>query len=112
MNIEPLKTILSFSKNKQDTLLDYLPNTIKLKVQNLDLEDKEFYINDMVFCIKKNTLELECYGKIICIDKYKLGIRKNQMNQYIDSRNYYIFIKVTKKLKNQRDFLEKLLEKM
>ena len=113
MNIEPLQIILSFSDNKKNTLLHFFSNDIKQKVSDLILEDKDFYIHDKVFCIKKNTVELEFQGKITSVEnKYHLTIRKNSQNRYIDSRNYYIFVKLTKQLQNQRDFLEHLLQSM
>ena len=39
-----------------------------------------------------------------------LGIKKPSMNVYIDSRKYYIFVRMTKQITSQRDFLKKLLE--
>ena len=110
MNIEPLKSILEISNNKKETLLYFLPLAVKKKVVDCELEENDFYINDRVFCIKRNTLELEIVGKIICIDENNLGIKKSSMNVYIDANKYYIFVKMTKKIISQREFLKKLLE--
>jgi len=109
-NIEPLRSILEISNDKKDTLLHFLSLDVKRKVIDCELEDKDFFINDKVFCVKRNTLELEIVGKIICIDDDNLGIKKPSMNVYIDSRKYYIFVRMTKKITSQRDFLKKLLE--
>tara|TARA_Y100001958_G_scaffold43441_1_gene28862 strand:- start:1288 stop:1626 length:339 start_codon:yes stop_codon:yes gene_type:complete len=110
MNIEPLKSILEISNDKKETLMYFLPVDTKRKIVKCDLEEKDFYINDRVFCIKRNTLELEIVGKIICIDDKNLGIKKQNMNVYIDSNKYYIFVKYTKQISSQREFLKKLLE--
>ena len=110
INIEPLRSILNKSNDKKETLMYFLPLDIKKKVVGCDLEETEFYINDRVFCVKKNTLELEIVGKIICIDGLNLGIKKQSMNVYIDANKYYIFVKMTKKIISQREFLKKLLE--
>ena len=110
INTEPLRSILEISNDKKDTLLHFLSLDVKRKVIDCDLEDKDFFINDKVFCVKKNTLELEIVGKIICIDGDNLGIKKPSMNVYIDSKKYYIFVRMTKQITSQRDFLKKLLE--
>jgi hypothetical protein len=110
LNTEPLRSILEISNDKKDTLLHFLQLETKKKVIECELEDKDFFINDKVFCVKRNTLELEFIGKIICIDGDNLGIKKPNMNVYIDSNKYYIFVKMTKQITSQRDFLKKLLE--
>ena len=56
-------------------------------------------------CVCKKSV-----GKIICIDEDNLGIKKSSINVYIDSKKYYIFVKMTKQITSQRDFLKKLLE--
>ena len=42
MDIEPLKSILEWSEDKQETLLYYLPNDVKKKVYRYDYEEKQF----------------------------------------------------------------------
>ena len=69
MDIEPLKTIMNSSSNKKDTLLNFLEKNIRKQIIKLEYEDKDFYINDKIYCIKKNTLELEYIGNIYCFDK-------------------------------------------
>ena len=93
MDIEPLQTILSLSKDKKETLLYFLSFHIRSIVEDLDYEDKDFYINDMIFCIKRNTLELEYSGRIFFIEEDKIGIKKSTYsNIYINPQKYYIFI--------------------
>ena len=66
MDIEPLKTLLSYSNDKKDTILTFLDKSVREKVIKLEYEDEKFYINDRIYCIKRNTLELEYNGKIYC----------------------------------------------
>ena len=111
MDIEPLQTILSLSKDKKETLLYFLSFHIRSIVEDLDYEDKDFYINDRLFFIKRNTLELEYIGKIYCIDINLLGIKLSQYrNVTLDPKKYYIFKKTKKKTK--REIMEELLEKL
>ena len=111
-NIEPLQTILQISKDKKETLLYFLSLDVKKRVIDCELEEKDFYINDRVFCIKRNTLELDAVGKIICIDDETLGIKCHNMNKYINSKKYYIFIKLKKEIQSQREIFKKLLESL
>ena len=73
MKIEPLKTLVSLANNKKDTLLHFLSDDIKQKVSHLEYEDTDLYINDKVFCIRRDNLQLEIIGKIILIDEDKHG---------------------------------------
>ena len=113
MNIEPLKTILSISKDKKETLFYFLSNEIKQKLYNCNYEEKDFFINDYLYCIKRNTLELEFSGRIFCVEKndHKIGIKKSTyMNIYLNPNQYYLFVKNSNKIKNQREFLKQLLK--
>ena len=65
MDIEPLKSILQDSKDKKDTLLYFLPLEVTKQVIHHDYEEKDFYIQERIFCIKRNTLELEFIGRIL-----------------------------------------------
>ena len=112
MNIEPLKSILEWSPNKKDTLLYYLSNDVKEKVKNLELEEK-LYINDRIYCIKKNTLELEYDGSILYIDKDKIGIKITNIKTIrLNPDDYYIFVKCKKTISKQREFMKQLLEQL
>jgi len=110
MNIEPLKTILSISKDKKETLFYFLSNEIKQKLYNCNYEEKDFFINDYLYCIKRNTLELQFCGRIFCVEKKKIGIKKSTyMNIYLNPKEYYLFVKNSNKLQNKREFLKQLL---
>ena len=111
MDIEPLKTILSITNDKKDTLLHFLDKDIRKKVIELELEEDEIFINDRVFCIKKNDLSLDVVGRVISIDGSNIAVRKSKTcTLYINTNNYYIFVKYSKKLTDQRDFFEKLIK--
>lgn len=112
MNIEPLKSILEWSPNKKDTLLYYLSNDVKEKVKKLELEEK-LYINDRIYCIKKNTLELEYDGSILYIDKDKIGLKITNIKTIrLNPDDYYIFVKCKKTISKQREFMKQLLEQL
>tara|TARA_Y100000389_G_scaffold196016_1_gene228255 strand:+ start:1050 stop:1391 length:342 start_codon:yes stop_codon:yes gene_type:complete len=113
MDTEPLKKIMNLSNDKKNTLLYFLDPNIIQKVYKYDLEFSQFYINDKVFCIKRNTLELSYEGKILCINNKRIGIKKNKyLTIYIDPKQYYIFVKQSTNMKNQKDFFKKLLEEL
>lgn len=113
MDIEPLKTLMSYSNDKKDTLLNFLEKRVREKVIKLEYEDERFYINDKIFCIKRNTLELEYIGRIYCIDDDSIGIKlSNVRNVNINPDKYYIFVKVKSKDMKKRDFYKQLLEQL
>tara|TARA_Y100000389_G_C17458916_1_gene520179 strand:+ start:749 stop:1090 length:342 start_codon:yes stop_codon:yes gene_type:complete len=113
MDIEPLKTILSYSNDKKDTLLNFLEKRVREKIIKLEYEDKRFYINDKIYCIKRNTLELEYIGKIYCIEDDHIGIKlSNVRNVNINPDKYYIFVKIKSKDMKKRDFYKQLLEQL
>jgi hypothetical protein len=113
MDIEPLKTILSYSNDKKDTLLNFLEKRVREKIIKLEYEDKRFYINDKIYCIKRNTLELEYIGKIYCIEDDNIGIKlSNVRNVNINPDKYYIFVKIKSKDMKKRDFYKQLLEQL
>ena len=113
MEIEPLKTLLSLANNKKDTLLHFLSDDIKQRVSHLEYEESELYINDKVFCIRRDNLQLEIIGKIILIDEDKIGIRLSSVrNQFIDKTNYYMFIQCKKAITTQRELMKQLLQQL
>jgi hypothetical protein len=113
MDIEPLQTILSITNDKKDTLLHFLKKEVREKVIHLEYEEHDFYMNDRIFCIKKNNLELELVGRIISIDGNRLGVKRTSTcTIYIDSSKYYIFVKYLQNMSQQRDFLQTLLEQL
>jgi len=113
MEIEPLKSTLEWSEDKKSTLLYYLPDDIKLKVANLEYEEEKLYVQDRIFCIKKNTLELEWIGSIIFIEEGKIGLKITSLKTVkLDPKNYYIFVKCKKTISKQREFMKQLLEQL
>lgn len=117
MKIEPLQTIMSLSNNKKETLLLFLSNEIKQKVKDLTLIDSDYYINDKIYCIRKDNLQLEIVGKIVIIDtlnheSMNLGIQiSNVRQQSIKSDEYYTFIQKKRK-SNQRELMQELLKQL
>ena len=96
MDIEPLKSILEWSPDKKETLLYYLPYHVTRKVISLDFEDKSLYVQDRIFCIRRNTLELEYDGSIVFIDKGKIGLKVTSVKTVtLNPNEYYIFVKKT-----------------
>jgi hypothetical protein len=113
MDIEPLKSILEWSPNKKDTLLYYLSNDVKEKVKKLELEEEKLYVQDRVYCIKKNTLELECDGTILYIENGRIGIKITNIKTIrLNPDDYYIFVKCKKTISKQREFMKQLLEQL
>ena len=117
MKIEPLQTIMSLSNNKKETLLLFLSNEIKQKVKDLTLIDSDYYINDKIYCIRKDNLQLEIVGKIVIIDtlnhkSMNLGIQiSNVRQQCIETDEYYTFIQ-KKRTSNQRELMQELLKQL
>jgi len=115
MNIEPLKNILELSNNKQNSILYFLNDNIKNKLNKFYLyeENKDIFINQSIICIKKNNLLLDIKGKIISIKYNKIGIIiNNKYTKYINKNDYYIFIKDSHSLNNDRKFFENLLKNL
>ena len=106
MKIELLKDIINLFDDKKNTILYFIDDSSKLN--DFHLEDINFYLNDKIYIIKKNNLELSKLGKIIHIDD-KIGI-KYPSNKiiYINPEDYYIFIK-KKKYKNKEKYFIELL---
>ena len=113
MDCEPLKSVLEWSPDKKDTLLYYLSLDVKTKVINLDFEENNLYVQDRIFCIKRNTLELEHSGTILFIDDGKIGVKITSVRTLtIDPNKYYIFVKNKKTISKQREFMKQLLEQL
>tara|TARA_B100001750_G_C14998321_1_gene346056 strand:- start:133 stop:474 length:342 start_codon:yes stop_codon:yes gene_type:complete len=113
MNIEPLKTLLKDSNDKKNTIIYFLNDDIKNKLNKYLFEEENFYINERVIAIKKNTLEFEANGRIVCIDDDILTLKLNNVrNINININDYYLFIKPKKKDLEKREFMKQLLEKL
>ena len=116
MNIEPLKTILDLTNNKQDSIVYFLNDDIKHKLNNYyfyEKKNKDIFINQRIICIKKNNLLLDVKGLIISINKNIFCINiNNKYNKFIDSNLYYIFIKNSNSKNDDRQFFENLLKNL
>ena len=116
MNIEPLKYILELSNNQQDSIVFFLNDDIKLKLNNYYLyekKNKDIFINQFIICIKKNNLLIDVKGKIISIDKNIICINFNNIyNKYVSLDDHYIFLKNSRTKANDRDFFENLLQNL
>ena len=113
MDVEPLKTLLDNSGNIKETILYYLDTDVKKKIINFDYEEETFYMDERIAGIKRNTLQLDFIGRVICINDNTLTIKLNNVrNISLDKDKYYIFIKPKKKEIKKRDFMKQLLEKL
>lgn len=112
MDIEILKSILSISSDKHDTLMYFLSEKIKERVEYLPLlVDDKIYLNDKIYCIGKNNLDLEYTGNVKYIDD-RLMIKHNGLSVYIDPNRYYIFVEPNQSRKSDRQFYESLLKSL
>ena len=113
MDIEPLRSILEWSPDKKNTLLHYLPYHVTKKVIHLELEEKSLYVQDRIFCIRRNTLELEYDGTIIFIDNGKIGLKVTSVKTVtLNPNEYYIFVRNKKTISKKREFMKQLLEQL
>ena len=111
MDIEPLKSYLQNKVNVWEEINIFLNDSIRSKIRSTEYIERGFFIDDKLFFVKRNTLELEYIGKIYCIDVNLLGIKLSQYrNVTLDPKKYYIFKKTKKKTK--REIMEELLEKL
>jgi hypothetical protein len=111
--IEPLQDILSIYDNKQKALAYYLDDSIVVKLDKsiyFDESNDDLFLNDMIICINKRTLELDYKGRILAISDDKITIRKNKHQVHLVKDDYYIFYKRKKTKDNQVDFYKALLE--
>ena len=111
MDIEPLKSYLQNKENLWEEINFFLDDSIKTKIRSTEYIERGFFIDDKLFFVKRNTLELEYIGKVFCIDGVEISIKLSQYrNVTLDSKNYYIFKKIKEKTK--REIMEELLEKL
>tara|TARA_B110000285_G_scaffold158078_1_gene176380 strand:+ start:139 stop:489 length:351 start_codon:yes stop_codon:yes gene_type:complete len=113
MNIEIIKDILDISNDKKNTILFFLKSKDQQKLKNTEyITTNMLYLDNKIYLIKKNTLELKYSGKLEYYKKNKIGIKiNNNYNIYIyDIDNYYIF---RNKIKNDQTlFYQKLLNQL
>ena len=116
LQYEPLKSILDLTENKQDSIVFFLNDEIKSKMNNYyyyDEKNKDIFINQLIICIKKCDLSLDIKGKIVYIKKNNIGITINNLyTKYIDMNLYYIFLKDKKSKSSDAEFFEHLLKNL
>lgn len=116
LQYEPLKSILDLTDNKQDSIVFFLNDEIKSKMNNYyyyDEKNKDIFINQLIICIKKCDLSLDIKGKIVYIKKNNIGITINNLyTKYIDMNLYYIFLKDKKSKSSDAEFFEHLLKNL
>ena len=65
LKYEPLKSILDLTDNKQDSIVFFLKDEIKSKMNNYyfyDEKNKDIFINQLIICIKKCDFSLDIKG--------------------------------------------------
>jgi len=114
MDTEIIKELVSISNHKKNTILFFLQKSEQQQLKNTELIDKKsIYLDNKIYLVKKNTLELKYNGKIQYYKNNKLGLKIN--NSYIiyitNLDNYYIFRNIIKK-NDQTLFYQKLLKEL
>ena len=116
LKYEPLKSILDLTDNKQDSIVFFLKDEIKSKMNNYYLYEKknnDIFLNQLIICIKRCDLSLDIKGRIISIKNNIVGININNLyTKYVPMNLYYIFIKSSKSGSSDRDFFETLLNNL
>ena len=116
LKYEPLKSILDLTENKQDSIVFFLKDEIKSKMNKYyfyEEKNKDIFINQLVICIKKSDLSLYIKGKIVSIKKNNIGINVNNLyTKYIPMNLYYIFLKDKKSKNSDAEFFEHLLKNL
>ena len=116
MNYEPLKSILDLTDNKQNSIIFFLKDEIKSKMNNYyfyEEKNNDIFINQLIICIKKSDLSLHMKGKLVSIKKNIIGIIFNNLyTKYIDINLYYIFLKDKKSKTSDANFFEHLLQSL
>ena len=105
-----LHNIIEITDNKFSTLLHFLDNDLQTRYKYYQLADT-LYLNDMIHCIRKDTLDIEYKGRIKKIND-KIQIRHNNFNININPGEYYILTKPSKSKMNDRKFFESLLNNL
>ena len=114
MDVEIIKELVSISNDKKNTILFFLQPEEQNKLKNTELIDKNsIYLDNKIYLVKKNTLELKYNGKLQYYKNNKLGLKIN--NNYTicitDLNNYYIFRNIIQK-NDQTLFYKKLLKEL
>jgi len=112
INIDILKSILTISSDKYNTLLYFLDDNIKNKLKKYKLiEYDDIYLNDKIILINKSTLQIDIIGKINNIDD-KISIFKNNRTMHFYPQYYYIFCKYNNNKNKDITYFEELLKQL
>ena len=65
MDIEPLKSYLQNKVNVWEEINIFLNDSIRSKIRSTEYIERGFFIDDKLFFVKRNTLELEYIGKLV-----------------------------------------------
>lgn len=110
--MEPLNTLLKIYKDKNKTLLTYLPNQTIQQLTNcyfLDEEIETLYLDETIYLIDKSTGLIEKKGKTIKITDNDITLRvQNKYNVCFLKRDYYLFKNRNRKT-NKKEIYESLL---
>ena len=116
LKYEPLKSILDLTDNKQDSIVFFLKDEIKSKMNNYYLyeeKNNDIFLNQLIICIKRCDLSLDIKGRIVSIKNNIVGININNLyTKYIPMNLYYIFLKDKKSKNSDAEFFEHLLKNL
>ena len=73
MDIEPLQSYLQNKENIWEEINIFLDDSIRSKIHSTEYIERDFFIDDKLFFVKRNTLELEYIGKVFCMNGYEIG---------------------------------------
>tara|TARA_B100000674_G_C37081016_1_gene575907 strand:- start:149 stop:484 length:336 start_codon:yes stop_codon:yes gene_type:complete len=108
--MEPLRSLLEFSEDKHADLMKYLPSKTIHKLQNHEYrESEDIYLNESVVCVSRETGLVGNYGKVVKVTDDTITVKQGYRNLYVPLKEIYLFKKLRKTKKNDRDFYEALL---
>jgi len=111
--LEILGTIMNMSNDRRSTLLYFLDNNTRNKVERYNMVEKDdLYLKNSLIFINKMTLQIEYVGIIEYIRDDKITIRKNKYHRNISANDYYIFIKRDMSKSDNRKFFIELLKQL
>jgi len=111
--LEILGSIMKISNDRRSTLLYFLDDNTRNKVERYNMIEKDdLYLKNSLILINKMTLQIEYEGIIEYMRDDKITIRKNNGNRNISANVYYIFIKRDMSKSDNRKFFIELLKKL